>query len=476
MKKYILPILIFLMFIPFYVNAETCDTDKIVISSITVDNKSENVEELNKATASGKNINLNLSMSEVGDNIRYNILIKNDSIDDYRIDKKSFSINSDFIEYSIESDDNSNIVKAKSSKTIQLKVQYKNEVPEDQFESGTFNYNKNLSLNLSTNDSSILKNPITGVHSYLFIFIVLLLSSILLLIVLRKRKYAKLMILIIGIAVIPMSVYAICECKIELKSNIQIVQLPKTHEVCKKATTLHTTTCTVTASYSKGCYPKVGYGNTITYGTIVNGDPKPGDAYDCDVNNDGIYDSENERFYYIKNFGEKSSLIYYKNSRGEEKYPYDSSGESLYGPRNVSQALPSKDEWSNDKLLTFVDRQIITSGGATQILGMDIALFTYEGKAARLLTYQEVVSACGNESMTANGYLDSCDYLLESTTQYEHGNGNINGYWLETPYAYRDYFNAWKVAAYDRKLFSFVVSFDDGERPVIEVLNTDIEN
>ena len=43
MKKFILPVLLFLMFIPFYVNAETCDTDKITISSITMENKSDNV-------------------------------------------------------------------------------------------------------------------------------------------------------------------------------------------------------------------------------------------------------------------------------------------------------------------------------------------------------------------------------------------------------------------------------------------------
>ena len=68
MKKFILPILLFLMFIPLVVNAETCDTDKISISSIAIESKSDNVEELSEATASGKNINLNISMSEVGDN------------------------------------------------------------------------------------------------------------------------------------------------------------------------------------------------------------------------------------------------------------------------------------------------------------------------------------------------------------------------------------------------------------------------
>ena len=72
MKKFIL--LLFIIFLPFSVNAETCNADKITISSITAENKSDNVLELEEATANGMNINLNLSMSEVGDNIKYKLM------------------------------------------------------------------------------------------------------------------------------------------------------------------------------------------------------------------------------------------------------------------------------------------------------------------------------------------------------------------------------------------------------------------
>ena len=54
MKKYILPILLFLLFIPIFVNAESCDTDKITIENITMENKSNNVEEIEESTASRK--------------------------------------------------------------------------------------------------------------------------------------------------------------------------------------------------------------------------------------------------------------------------------------------------------------------------------------------------------------------------------------------------------------------------------------
>ena len=177
MKKIMLSILLFMFLIPFYVNAETCDTDKINISSITVERKSDGVEELDEATANGRNINFNLSMSNVGDNIEYKIVVKNDSNEDYELDKNSFNISSDYIKYTIESEDDTSLFKANSSKVVYLKVNYANEVPDDAFEFGTYNDNKSMTLNLSTGDTinvpDTLKNPNTEVQSYILIIFVI---------------------------------------------------------------------------------------------------------------------------------------------------------------------------------------------------------------------------------------------------------------------------------------------------------------
>jgi hypothetical protein len=74
--------------------------------------------------------------------------------------------------------------------------------------------------------------------------------------------------------------------------------------VCRPATTLHQKTC---ERASDGCVATIGNGNTITYGTLVSGSPKAGDAYDCKVTQDGDY---TERFYYVKSDGNNSILIY----------------------------------------------------------------------------------------------------------------------------------------------------------------------
>ena len=224
-KNNILLIIIFcLFFIPCIVKAETCEIDKIKLDSITIDNKSDNITELDTATVSGKNINLNLSMSEVGDNITYKIIVKTDSDEDYELDNSNLNINSEYIDYSLEFEDNTNIIKANSNKIILLKVVYKNGVPEESFVSGAFNDNKTIKLNLSTNNSTniqnLLKNPNTG---NLYLLIIVLLFIITLLPFLKKIKHTKYIILILGTTIIiPIYVQALCKCDIEIESKIRI--------------------------------------------------------------------------------------------------------------------------------------------------------------------------------------------------------------------------------------------------------------
>lgn len=218
MKKILIPLITLILFIPCIVNAETCENDKVYIDSISLD-KNTNVNEIEEATANGKNIDLNLGMSEVGDNIRYKIIVKNDSTEDYVLDKNSINISSKYIDYTIESDNN-NVVKAKSSKTIYLRVNYSHQVPADAFEGGIVNDDINMKVNLSTNDNIL--NPNTGIKYILFISLIVLVM-ISLLIIFKKKRLSKVMIFIIGLSMfIPISAYALCRCDISINSNVFI--------------------------------------------------------------------------------------------------------------------------------------------------------------------------------------------------------------------------------------------------------------
>lgn len=221
----------FIALIPIMVNAETCENDKVYIDSISVD-KNSNVSEIEEATAKGKNINLMLGMSEVGDNIRYKIVVKNDSNEDYILDKNSINISSKYMDYIIESDDN-NIVKKKSSKTIYLKVNYSNPVPAESFENGTFNDEINMKVNLSTNENII--NPNTGIKYILYISLIVLIM-IGMFIIFKKKRLSKLMILIIGISLfIPITTYALCRCDISIRSEVFITDMSFTGTIYRNS-------------------------------------------------------------------------------------------------------------------------------------------------------------------------------------------------------------------------------------------------
>ena len=194
--------------------------------------------------------------------------------------------------------------------------------------------------------------------------------------------------------------------------------------VCKSATTLHSTTCERTQD---GCFTTIGTGNTITYGTIPNGEIKSGDAFDCDVNDDGVYDSETERFYYVVSDGANSVLIYYTSMNDQTTGPYDDSGENWHGPRTAYLLLPDKSEWKNPFLIAPGTRNIMTDSNSNTTLGGTMESFSYGNKAARLMTSQEIRTAC------PGGPLYSCNYFMENLSRYERqGNGSY-GYWLESP-------------------------------------------
>lgn len=222
MKKLLMTTLLFMMFIPMFVNAETCNTDKIYIESISMDKKTGNTIEIKKATAQDKRINLNLSMQKLGDTISYRIKIKNTSNEDYELDKNTFQLNSDYVKYSFKSNDESNTVKAKSSKIVNLNIEYTKAVPEEHFKSGTFNDNKSVLIKLSSGNSKV-NNPKTGINLLALIIILVCIFIITMYVLLRNNKYTQFMVLVFGlIMLLPFGVYAICKCEILVDSNVTI--------------------------------------------------------------------------------------------------------------------------------------------------------------------------------------------------------------------------------------------------------------
>ena len=272
---------------------------------------------------------------------------------------------------------------------------------------------------------------------------------------------------------------------------------PEKKVICKRATTLHTEECAQTDSkqYCSGAgYTASGSKGTttITYGNLgTTGVLTPGDAFDCDVNGDGTYDSNTERFYYVSDYYNTSTgtaeifeddtavLIYYNNvSSGNPSknalYAYDSSGENWHGPRTAIAQLPTTSQWSNVSLKNSA-RAILNENLTNTTKGGTLPNnYSYEGYSARLLTLEEIRKVTGMYIPSWNyGELDNFIYLLENT-KFSSNNNSVLSWWLENPRIDTST-NTWGVYVYQRYVSNDIVSSSFGVRPVIEVSKTNIE-
>ena len=281
------------------------------------------------------------------------------------------------------------------------------------------------------------------------------------------------------------------EAEAKCPDGYKCTKLPK---LCKRATTLHTEICSneVKGKYCDGDgYTASGSmkTTTITYGNLgTKGVLTSGDAFDCDVNGDGVYDSATERFYYVSDMtngvtqdSNTAVLIYYNNvSRGVASnsavYAYDESKSNNNGPVTAIAQLPTIEQWNNVSLKNTTRAITNENGENTTSAGNLPTTFSYEGYAARLLTVQEVSSGCGVTvgSYTKGELSSKCKYLMENT-QYSSSSFKTSGGWLESPNASISNI-AWRVYADDSNVNDDNVDdvFNLGVRPAIEVLKSNI--
>ena len=314
-----------------------------------------------------------------------------------------------------------------------------------------------------------------------------------------------------------------------LDKNLYATYRSNDETICKRGKTIHTETCD---RDSGGCFDAGYYEGgskdttTISYGNIgQSGQLNAGDIFTCDVNNDGYYDEEKERFYYVSSYfntatkefeNDKSVLVYYSNTTpmGTTKssndyfhfthsdnymYPdtnymycyqtYNSQAcNSLVFPSNqgdgygyVGSAFPAT--WQTYFVST--NRKIINENGTNPYSAYGdrySTAITEFSSNSRPLSIREVGAACGktfSAGSTQNGDLNSCNFLLENTA-YGSNSVTADSYWLETVYGgYSAYsFKVWGVDAAASTATGYNVSDTTtlhGARPAIEMYNSNIE-
>ena len=250
MKKYLLLVLLFLF--PFGVYAEECDSTKVKIKSIDLESKTESTEILEEATVEDMNVNLNVKFQGVGDEVVYNILVENESNDDFELTKDNLVDESLYMKYELKTEDDSYIVKAQSEKNVQLKVSYDKEIEEEKFVDGSFQEEKVFRISLANETKNTTTNPTTLKNIYIIIFALLLVVLLLFTAIHNQKIKNKTMILILGFSlIIPLGVKALCTYDIQVNSHIEVEQA----KVCL-------------ISGSAACHGLFYYGSTLTYYTI----------------------------------------------------------------------------------------------------------------------------------------------------------------------------------------------------------------
>ena len=219
MKKVVLVILFLLLFPSAALAKDICNNNDIKIESITLEDTRGNLEEINSATALEKTINLDLKMNVIGDSIEYKIILKNTSDEDYYFNDNDLYIDKSCIDYEVVCEDNSNLIKAGTEKTIFLKVAYKEKVELFNLENGVYNGNQSIILNLSNKNiiEEIIENPQTGRNLWFILLIILVIGIILL-----HKKNKKSILLLLTIMIIPFTVKALCRCSIGINTKLTI--------------------------------------------------------------------------------------------------------------------------------------------------------------------------------------------------------------------------------------------------------------
>lgn len=191
-----------------------------------------------------------------------------------------------------------------------------------------------------------------------------------------------------------------------------------------------------------------------TFGKLVSGDP-----FTCDVDGDGVYNDNTERFYYVTDIDSDKAVLIYDSDVSQgvpttsylQKYPYSDNDD--YSPSAAIAQLPTTEQWKNVSLFSTT-RDLIQKDNNNET---KLSTINYAGKAARLLTYNELL-AVNCASLELSEESNNCNFLLDSVTS--------SGYWLETRAP--NVGTAWYVS--ESEVLQYTqVNEKLGVRPVIEV-------
>ena len=105
----------------------------VSIKSAEVVNKTGKTDVIKEPNFKGLTIDLGVRFFDAGDSVTYKIVVENKGSSDVYINDVTGNTNSEYFDYAFGFENEDKTVKAKSSKTFNLIVSYKNNIPDEKF-------------------------------------------------------------------------------------------------------------------------------------------------------------------------------------------------------------------------------------------------------------------------------------------------------------------------------------------------------
>lgn len=219
-KRLLIILLLVLLMFPMGVFAKKCDTSLIKIEKVSISEKSDKVVEVKPPQFEDKKLTINVKFKEVGDSITYKLLIKNDSKEDFELGEE-IDKETDYIEYKVKS--GSGIIKAGKEKEFYVQITYKKKVEAKSFDQGKYLENASIPFDLSSNlETSVINSNNQNNVIFIIISVMVILVTLFVKGITNKVSTRKYLFVLLPLLLIPITVSALCNCKIEVDANIEI--------------------------------------------------------------------------------------------------------------------------------------------------------------------------------------------------------------------------------------------------------------
>ena len=230
MKRSFLAFLIILM----SVFIGVVKAENIFINEISLVEKSDDVVVNKEPVKNGLKMDFDLKFKNVGDFIKYKVLVLNKDSEDYTLSSSDKSDNG-YIKYEYVYENDNKVVVAGGEKIMYVIITYNKEIPEELFKDGKYNETHSTNLvfynnRLPMEEMKKVENPRTSSASIVLISLAVILSLVISFLLSSRKMRRYLGVFIIGSLLIsPFIVYAINSLFITVNVKIEI---EKEYKVC----------------------------------------------------------------------------------------------------------------------------------------------------------------------------------------------------------------------------------------------------